>query len=189
MEWNLEVRKMIMKSTLENLVLSRMVLESDKDRAAEQGVSAEELQGMNLGPVLMAHAVAQRVWQNVHKLGGLKQTGGTGRKRFWACMNLLMREGFIEGEVGAHPVEMGWKDTAAEIERLIQVSQKLRRERLLEDGDLPALEDRVQSGDSEDEEENGGRDYEEAAEIAAEVGAADTKEQEGKGVRVTATVM
>ena len=79
--WNLDVRRMSTKSTMEKVTLSRMVLEgicrvTEKDRADEQGVSVEELQEMKPGPVLMTQGIAQKVWQNVNKLGGLKQTGG-----------------------------------------------------------------------------------------------------------------
>ena len=93
-----------------------------------------------------------------------KKTGCIGRTRFWACINMLMMEGVIEGEVGKHPAEMGWADTAAEIEGLKQI----RREQPLLDGEALALEDGVESEENDDEEENGGRDYEAATGAAVQ---------------------
>ena len=56
MGWNMDVREYISKGTLEKVVLSRKVLESiyrvsERGRAQEQGVSVEDLQGIDLGPV------------------------------------------------------------------------------------------------------------------------------------------
>ena len=81
--WNMDVRSLISNDTLEKVVLSRKVLESmhgvtERDRAEEHGVSVEDLHGMDLGPVMMTPQIAQKVWTNVNKLRGLKETGGPG---------------------------------------------------------------------------------------------------------------
>ena len=102
------MRSLISKDTLEKVVLSRKVLESihrvtERAMAHEQGASVEDLHGMDLGPVMMTPQIGQKVWTNVNKLRGLTENGGPGRRRYWACINILMWEGAIEGEVGVHP--------------------------------------------------------------------------------------
>ena len=73
---------------------------TDKDRAMQNGVSVEELKDMDLEAVMMTPRQASMVWQNVNKLKGLRGKG-VGRARFWACMHMLMWEGFIDpGECG-----------------------------------------------------------------------------------------
>ena len=81
-------------------MLSRKVLESihrvmEGDRAEEHGVSVRDLHGMELGPIMMTPQIAQKVWTNVNKLKGLKETGGPRRRRYWARINMLMWEEVI----------------------------------------------------------------------------------------------
>ena len=97
--WNTAVRKLITREVLRRVVLSKKVLESihrltDRDRAMSQGVSVEELPGMDLQAITMTPKIAHLVWQNVNKLKGL-QGKIIGRKRFWACMHMPMWEGAI----------------------------------------------------------------------------------------------
>ena len=115
--WNTEVRGLISKEVLRKVVLSRKVLESihrvtERDRAMMHGVSVGELPGMDLGAIMMTPQIAQTVWTNVNKLKGLKETGGPGRQRYWACINMLLWEGAIEGDVGVHPRDMEWEGMA-----------------------------------------------------------------------------
>ena len=99
-------------------------------------------------------------------------------------MDILMMTGLILGEVGVHPAEMGWEDTAAEIERLIH--REYSGGQPLHRGAVLALEGGAQQEDSE--EENGGRDFKEAAESAAEVSnELDTRNR--KGVEESGTSM
>ena len=73
-----EVRERITRETLWRVVLSRQVLKSvyrvtDRDRAMQNGVSVEQLQGMDLEPVMMTQRLAAMAWQNTNKLAGLSQ--------------------------------------------------------------------------------------------------------------------
>ena len=57
-------------------MLSRKVLQSiyrmmDKVMAMRNGVSVEELPGMDLEPIMTTPRLAHMVWQNVNKLKGL----------------------------------------------------------------------------------------------------------------------
>ena len=61
--------------------------------------------------------LAHLVWQNVNKLKGLHGKGIV-RKRFWACIHMLMWEGAIEGNVGKHQRDMYWEGIAEEMRRL-----------------------------------------------------------------------
>ena len=94
-----------------------------------------------------------------NKLRGLKETGGLGRRRYWACINMLMWEEVIEGEVEVHPRDMGWEGMAEEMFRL----QKISRGETYVYDELMALRDGAQSKDNEGGQEDGGRDYEEEA--------------------------
>lgn len=78
--WDTEVRERITRETLWRMVLSRQVLKSiyrvtDRDIAMQNGVTVEEVQDMELGPVMMTQRLAVMVWQNTNKLAGLAQGG------------------------------------------------------------------------------------------------------------------
>ena len=154
--WNMEVRGLISKDILEKVVLSRKVLQSihrvsEGDRAEEHRVSVGDLQNMDLGPIMMTPQIAQKVWKNVNKLKGLKETRGTGRRRYRACIDMLMWEGVIEGEVGVHPQDMGWEGMAEEMFRL----QRISRGKPYVYAELLALRDGAQSKESEGDQDDG----------------------------------
>ena len=65
----------------------------------QNGVTVKEVQDMELGPVMMTPRLAAMVLQNVNTLQGLRGRG-VGRARYWACLHMLMWEGFIDGECG-----------------------------------------------------------------------------------------
>ena len=69
------------------MVLPRKALEiihrfTANDRAMKQGVSEGELPDMELGAVMMTPHLAQLVWGNVKKLGGLTGKHGIGKRRY-----------------------------------------------------------------------------------------------------------
>ena len=165
------VREKITRETLWRVVLSRQVLKSvyrvtDRDRAMQNGVSVEQLQDMDLEPIVMKHGLAAMVWQNTNKLAGLTQGGGAGRARFWACMHLLLREGLIDGSVWKHPRDKSCDGMADEVRRLqaLGTGKHPPKGPLRDDlGDSP--------DDSEEEAEDGGRDNAAAPGTGAEAGA------------------
>ena len=119
--WNMDVRQLITKEVLRKVVLSRKVLESihrfaAKGRATRQGVSEEELPDMELGAVMMTPHLAQLVWGNdiVKKLGGLTGKHAIGKRRYWACIHILLWEGVIEGDMGQHYRDIEWEGMASE---------------------------------------------------------------------------
>ena len=122
--WNTAGRSLVTREVelLWKVVLSRkesIHRLTDRDRAERHGVSVEELPGMDLEAIMMSPRaqIAQQVWKNVNKLKGLKGKG-IGRKRFWACIHMLMWEGAIEGNVGKHQQDMDWEGMAEEMVRL-----------------------------------------------------------------------
>ena len=108
---------------LARVVLFRQVLKStymvsDRENAKRLGMKVEEVQDMLLAPV-MTPMLAVMVWQNTNKLAGLVEGGGVGRKRFWACMYMFMKEGLVKGDVdtyvAAHSRDERWEGMADEM--------------------------------------------------------------------------
>ena len=68
---------------------------------------------MNWETIDMTTHLAMLVWQNTNKLAGLVEGGGVGRKRFWACMYMFMKEGLMKGGVdtyvAAHSCDERWE--------------------------------------------------------------------------------
>ena len=121
--WNTEVRQLITRKVLQKVVLSRKVLESvhrftAKGRAMRNDVPDGERPDMEMEAVVMTPHLAHLVWGNVKKLGGLTGNHGVGKRRFWACIRMLMWEGVIEGDVGKHYRDMEWEGMAEDLEML-----------------------------------------------------------------------
>ena len=183
--WDTEVGERVTRETLWRVVLSRQVLKSvyrvtDRDRTVQNGVSVEQLQDMDLEPVMMTKRLAAMamVWQNMNKLAGLTQGGGAGRARFWAYMHMLMQEGPIEGSAGRHHHDRSWDGMAEEVRRL----KALRTGKHPPQGPL-----RGNLGDSPDdskaEVDDGGRDNAAAPGTGAEAGAGQLMILGGPGLK------
>ena len=117
--WDVTVRQKISRVTLSRVVLSRQVLKSiyrvyDREMAKQWGVTIKEVQDMVLDPVMTPN-LATMVWQNPNKQAGLVEGGGAGRKRFWACIHMLMEEGLVQGEVGTQDRDERWEGMTDEM--------------------------------------------------------------------------
>ena len=138
MGWDVAVRQKISRVTLARVVLSRQVLKStfrvlDREIAEEMGLTMGEVWDMNLGPVEMTPRLAAEVWRNTNNLAGLVEGDGAGRRRFWACMHMFMKEGLVRGDVGTHTQDESWDGMAEEMLRLQTLGPQWRPGQGMED--------------------------------------------------------
>ena len=164
--WVMSAREMIRRDATRKIVMSWMVLESifrvtERERVEQHRVTIKELEEM------MSARRVHLVWQHANTQPDFNEKG-EGRKRFWACMNILMMEGCIEGEVRVYPAEMGWQDTVAELERLNYMDETGGPPRFQQAGDTLTPEEGAQGSNSEAEAENGGRDCDIGVESGSE---------------------
>ena len=59
--------------------------------------------------------------------------GRAGRKRFWACMHMFMREGLVSGDVGTHHRDESWDGMADEMRKLQTLGPNWRLGQMVED--------------------------------------------------------